>query len=277
MHPARLLSCLALLLVTARPSSLHAGSAVPLVPAAGLWTVRVDAGTPTGPAWHFLVDTGTTQTVVSTSAARTIGLVVTPGSRLLTPAGPVAVGQARLPVLGLGDRVRRDVPVLVADLSALGRDPRIDGILGMDVLDADRIVLDLALGQLTLVDGASDHIARRGTAQAVRYLGGRLVVDVNLDGRVHGLVLDSGASTTVLYAATSRGAAVDVRSAGGAVSGRTRRTELSVGRLALGPVSAVHVAPPAMATGAAGLLPATLFARIDIDRRAGVVRLQPRR
>lgn len=277
MPPHRLLSCLVLVVATARPSPLLAGAAVPLVPLAGLWTVRVDAGTRGGRPWHFLVDTGTTQTIVSAIAARQLGLEVTAGPQLRTPAGPVDAGQARLPVLGLGDRIRRDVPVLVADLSALGRDPRIDGILGMDVLDADRIVLDLVRGQLTLVDGDSDDIARRGTALPVREMAGRLVVDVSLDGRVRGLVLDSGASATVLYEDTTRGAPVRVRSAGGTGAGRTQRAELSVGRLVLGPVSAVRLAPPAVATGAAGLLPATLFSRIDIDRRAGLVRLQPRR
>lgn len=252
-------------------------STVPLhLLSAGLWTTPVDAG-PGGPVWHFLVDTGTTQTILSDAAARRAGLTVGAGPRLLTPAGPVAVGETTLPVLRVGARSRRDVAVLVADLSVLGRDPRIDGILGMDVLDAERIVLDLAAGELTLVDGDSDDVARRGTALPARVVAGRLLLDARLDGRARTLVLDSGATATVVYDPAPAGAAVDLRTAGGVATGRTRRTELAVGAVVVGPVRAVRLLAPPVPTGAQGLLPAALFARIDFDRRAGLVRLIPRR
>lgn len=269
-----LLASMGMVVPAGTQSAARAVTLQPLAP--GLWTAPVDAGA-TATGWHFLVDTGSTHTILSALAARRAGLPVAAGGRLLTPAGPVEVGATRLPVLRLGDRVRRDVPVLVADLSALGRDPRIDGILGMDVLDAERVVLDLAAGELTLVDGASDHVPRRGTALPTREVAGRLVVEARLDGRARTLVLDSGAAATVVYDEAPAGAAVDLMTAGGVASGRTRRTELAVGAVIVGPVRAVRLLPPAVPTGAHGLLPAALFARIDIDRRAGLVRLIPRR
>ncbi len=244
--------------------------------APGLWTAPVDAG-PGQPMWHLLVDTGTTHTILSEAAARGAGLTVVPGGRLLTPAGAVEVGATRVPMLRIGSRTRLDVPVLVGDLSALGRDPRIDGILGMDGLDADRVVLDLVLSRLTLVDGPGDDVARRGTVLPARTLGGRVIVDARVDGAWRGLVLDSGAAATVVFDGDGLGAAVDLRTAGGVTGGRERRSELAVGGLVIGPVRAVRIRPPAVATGAEGLLPAALFARIDIDRVAGVVRVQPRR
>jgi hypothetical protein len=90
-------------------------------------------------------------------------------------------------------------------------------------------------------------------------------------------VLDSGSAATVVFDRRGEGVAVDLRTAGGVTRGRERRSELAVGGLVIGPVRAVRVPPPAVATGADGLLPAALFARIDIDRVAGVVRVQPRR
>ena len=259
------------------PSPAEAATTVSLrVWAPGLWTAPVDAG-PGQPVWHLMVDTGTTHTILSEAAAREAGLIVAPGGRLLTPAGPVDVGATRVPILRLGSRTRLDVPVLVADLSALGRDPRIDGILGMDGLDADRVVLDLTLSRLTLVDGPGDDVARRGTVLPARTLGGRVIVEARIDGERRGMVLDSGAAATVVFDGEGAGAAVDLRTAGGVTSGRERRSELAVGGVVFGPVRAVRMPAPAVATGAEGLLPAVLFARIDIDRVAGVVRVQPRR
>lgn len=259
------------------PSPAGAATTVSLrVWAPGLWTAPVDAG-PGQPMWHLLVDTGTTHTILSEAAARGAGLAVVPGGRLLTPAGAVEVGATRVPMLRIGSRTRLDVPVLVGDLSALGRDPRIDGILGMDGLDADRVVLDLVLSRLTLVDGPGDDVARRGTVLPARTLGGRVIVDARVDGARRGLVLDSGAAATVVFEGDDLGAVVDLRTAGGVTGGRERRSELAVGGLVIGPVRAVRIRPPAVATGAEGLLPAALFARIDIDRVAGVVRVQPRR
>ncbi len=277
MSPSPTCRVLVLLLTLAVRPGAAAASSVDLLPLSpGLWTAPVDAG-PGQPVWRLLVDTGTSQTILSELTARRAGLTLTSGGRLLTPAGPVEVGAARLPLLRVGDRLRRDVPVLVADLSVLGRDPRLDGILGMDVLDADRLVLDLVGGTLTLVDGPSDHVARRGAAMPVRAVGGRVVVEARVDGWPRQLVLDSGAAATIVYDHVSRGAPVALRTAGGTAAGRMRRTELAVGAVVVGPVRAVLAAPPLVPTGAEGLLPAALFARVDLDRRAGELRLLPRR
>lgn len=270
-------SFVALLLVVAGVTPAWARATVSLrALSPGLWTAPVETAAGQ-PPWHLLVDTGTTRTIVSDLAARKAGLEVVPGERLLTPAGPVDAGAARLPRLRVGDRLRTDVPVLVADLSALGRDPRLDGVLGMDLLDADRVVFDFVAGDLTLVDGPSDHVARRGTAMPARELGGRVVVEARLDGRPRMLVLDSGAAAPTVYDSATRGAVVDLRTAGGAVAARMQRTELAVGGVVIGPVRAVRTPAPAAPTGAEGLLPTALFARVDLDRRTGVLRLQPRR
>jgi len=272
----------AALLATAHPGEAAAArAALPLEPlSAGLWTVTVDA-TPVVPGitarWRFLVDTGSTHTVIAEAAAARAGLTVAPGRWLLTPAGRIEVGEARLPELRLGDRVRAGLPVLVTDLAALGRDPRIDGILGMDVLDADRLVLDLVAGTLLLTDADDTRVARRGSRLPARTVNGRLVVDARVDGRVRALVLDSGAAITVLYDDPRAGAEVRLGTAGGARLGRATRAELSAGALHLGAVPAVRVQPPATRAAGEGLLPAAVFARIDIDRVTGRVHAVPRR
>jgi len=253
---------------------------LPLRPlGSGLWTAEMAVGP--GAPWRVLVDTGSTHTVIAATAAARAGLTVTPGRLLLTPAGLVDVGSTRLPRLALGDHVRHDVPVLVADLSALGRDPRIDGILGMDVLDADTIVLDLVAGRLIL--GAPGVARRReGTALSADGVDGRLVVEASVDGRPRRLVLDSGAATTLLYDDGTRGARgaagdVGVATAGGTRRGRATRAEVSVGPVRLGPVPAIRVAAPAAVMPAEGVLAASVFSRIEIDRAGGRVHVVPRR
>lgn len=280
MSTTGLLVCAALAALVFPPAAT-ASSSVPLVPLAdGLWTVAVDTRTDAAEAssrWQFLVDTGSTHTVLAEAAAVRAGLPVTRGRWLLTPAGLLEVGETRLPALVLGDRVRRDVTVLVADLAALGRDPRIDGILGMDVLDADRIVLDLRGGVLSLLDGTSRPASRRGTALPARLVGGRLVVEARVNGRPRSLVLDSGAAVTVLYEAAAGGADVRLGTAGGTRGGLAARAELSVGGVHLGPVPAVRILPARPPVAGEGLLPAAVFARIEIDRTAGLVHVVPRR
>ncbi len=280
MSTTRLL-VFAVLAAVGVPPPASAAPAVPLRPlSGGLWTVAVDTRTDAADAttrWHFLVDTGSTQTVLAEAAAARAGLAVARGRWLLTPAGLIEVGETRLPALVIGTRVRRDVAVLVADLTALGRDPRIDGILGMDVLDAGRIVLDLQAGALSLIDGGPGGQSRQGSALVARQVDGRLIVQATVDGRPRALVLDTGAAVTVLYEDAATGAALRLGTAGGGRSGLAARAELSVGGLHLGPVPAVRVRAQRPSTAAEGVLPGGVFARIDIDRATGVVHVVPRR
>ena len=249
---------------------------VPLVQLdSGLWTLPVGSRHTARP-WRFLIDTGSTRTLLSAAAAREAGLAVSDGAGVVTPGGRVAAGEATLDDLRIGDRVLTGFPVLVLDLGALGRAGAIDGILGMDALAHDRVFLDLAGGQLSFVEAGAAATAR-GTAATMRQESGRVLLEARLDGVTRTLVLDSGAAHVVVYDTRPVGAPVQLTTAGGGAAGRVGRASLSLGAVHLGAVPAVRVTAPALRAGSDGLLPASLFASIYIDRAAGEVRLVPRR
>jgi predicted aspartyl protease len=269
-------SCVSCALGLLAPAPALAGRAVPLVAfSPGLWTVEV-AAPGGGPAWRWLVDTGSTHTVLSTSAASRAGLPVEPGGRLLTPAGVIEAGAVELPPFRLGGWLQPARRVLVAPLAAIGRDPRLDGILGMDVLGGGPVVLDLAGGALLL---GQERPAGAGQGEAVpaRVHGGRLVVDVEVDGALRTMVLDSGAQVPVVFDAAPAGAGVTIGTVAGAQPARASRAELRVGDVSLGGVPTVRVPPPRARTGSDGLLPAAMFARVYLDPVRGDVRVVPRR
>ncbi|MEZ5293751.1 MAG: retropepsin-like aspartic protease [Vicinamibacterales bacterium] len=250
-------------------------SSVPLEPfGRGLWTVAVSAG-PSAPTWRFLVDTGASRTVLDATAARRGGIPVAPGARLVTPAGTVDAGLATLAELRLNGRVRTALRVVVVDLSALGRPPVLDGILGMDVLDGDHVVFDFAHGRLGFPAAAEAAALSAGTPVPIREVGGRLIVEARVNGAARDLVLDSGAEVAVIYDAGA-GGGTRLATAGGPARGRSVETLVALGRLPLGLMRALLVAAPAGRTGAAGVLPAARFTWIHLDRTAGVVRLVPR-
>jgi Aspartyl protease len=270
-------ACLVLMVVglLVAPHPASAGPSIPLEPfAPGLWTVRIDLPDGGG-RWRFLLDTGSSHTVVATEAARRAGLSVVPGGQLLTPAGLITVGETALPPFRLGGHPQPGRRVQVAPLDAMGGDTRLDGILGMDALAGAPFVLDLAGGQLLLL--AADATGRgEGVAVPARTHAGRVVVEVEVDGAPRAMVLDSGAQVPVVFEAGS-GASVTLATAGGARPARAARAELRVGRVQLGGVVTLRVPPPAARTGSDGLLPITMFSRVFVDAARGVVRVVPRR
>lgn len=269
-HAAPPVAAVLVCVVMAAP--LHA---VPLRPLGeGLWTVTVTAVPNTTP-WRFLVDTGTTHTLLSQGAARRAGLTVTAGRPLLTPAGPVATGEATLPTFHLGDRRRTAFRVLVVDLAAVGHHEPVDGVLGMDALTDDRVWLDLAGGQLAF-PSAEEGTRIAGTGVVARRFGGRFVVEAQLDGTERTLVLDSGAVQLVMFDADGGGAPVRLATAAGLITGWSGRGDLALGGLRLGTVPILRLPAPAGRLGSDGLLPTALFGSVYIDRIRGEVRLVPR-
>lgn len=250
---------------------------VPLVRlASGLWTVAVQAG-PKARPWRFLVDTGSTHTLISPAAARRAGLVVRPGRHLRTPLGVVSAGETTIAGLSIGGRRVEALVALVVELGGHGAAEPIDGILGMDALTGDRLTLDLVAG--TLAVGDADVRAGRPAGHVVpaRVVAGRMLVDARVGGQRRTLVLDSGASHLVLFDDDDAGAPVGLTTAGGTGAARAGRAELALGDVRLGAVPTLRMASPTGRAGSDGLLPVALFASIALDRTAGELRVVPRR
>jgi aspartyl protease len=88
---------------------------------------------------NLMLDTGATHTVISQRLAGILSLRPVGRSAIQTVGGVIAVTISRLRSLKLGEAEVSDLPVVVHDFS---RDPRIDGLLGMDFLSRYRFGLD---------------------------------------------------------------------------------------------------------------------------------------
>ncbi len=242
----------------------------------GLWAVTVRVAGSARP-WRFLLDTGSTHTLLSTDTARRAGLDVRPGRQVATPGGLSPAGESTLVGLDLGGRLLPPLRVLVVDLVAIGGSARVDGILGMDAIGESRLHLDLVGGRLSFPEASEPSRQRGGQPVPARIVDGRVLVDAHVGGRRRTLVLDSGAAGLVLYDDRDAGTSVRLGTAGGSTGARAGRAELAIGALRLGAVPALRLAAPPGRSGSDGLLPAALFVSIDIDRAAAEVRLVPRR
>ena len=90
-------------------------------------------------AGNLMLDTGATHTVISQRLAEMLSLRPMGRSAVQTVGGVIGVTISRLRSLKVGAAEVSDVPIVVHDFS---RDPRIDGLLGMDFLGRYRFGLD---------------------------------------------------------------------------------------------------------------------------------------
>jgi hypothetical protein len=97
---------------------------------------------------NLTLDTGATNTVISRRLAGLLSLRPSGNAAVQTVGGVIAVTVARLQSLKVGDAEANDLPVIVHDFS---RDPRLEGLLGMDFLGRYRIGLDIQKQVLVLL------------------------------------------------------------------------------------------------------------------------------
>lgn len=88
---------------------------------------------------NLMLDTGATHTVISQRLARLLSLRAIGKSPVSTVGGVIAVNIARLRSLKVGEAEVTDLQIIVHDFS---RDPRVEGLLGMDFLGRFRFGLD---------------------------------------------------------------------------------------------------------------------------------------
>jgi predicted aspartyl protease len=145
---------------------------------------------------NFVLDTGTIHSTFNSRIAGKLNL------RDEVPAGLVVMGgreraeDATLPSLELGPVQRSNLQIVTADLSSFQRflPVRIDAIIGLDVLGPRPFVIDY-----------SAHVIRFGPLPALpvslplRLDRGLAVFDAEIDHRPVHLLLDTGASSLVLF------------------------------------------------------------------------------
>jgi hypothetical protein len=96
---------------------------------------------------NLTLDTGATNTVISRRLAGLLSLRTVGNAAVQTVGGVIPVAIARLRSLRVGEAEVTDIPVVVHDFS---RDPRVEGLLGMDFLGRYRIGLDVQKQVLVL-------------------------------------------------------------------------------------------------------------------------------
>jgi len=230
---------------------------------------------------RFLIDTGSTSTIVSERLAASLGLMPYATTTTLTVTGSYRATVVTLPPLTIAGETFAGTTASVAPLTALRDvDPLLEGILGQDVLGRVNWLLDYRRKLLTLdsADRLSGDVT--GSRIAARLIEARPVVETAAAGAgVLRLVLDSAATHVLLFGNNSP--TMVTQSALLATNARTasvttaRWPHLLLGRLRFTDVPVVLIPAPATA-GENGLLPTSLFSAVYFDNHHAEVVLNAR-
>ena len=241
--------------------------------------------------FDFLLDTGTNVTLVTPALARRLDLSATSQVSLITLAGPELVPRSVLDNVALGTKSTKQLEVLFDDLLGVrSLDAKICGVLGQNFLSQFNYLLNYRERHLEFE--TEGEMARRlaGTRLAVEQHEGKLIVSSQATTPLEAalrLVLDSGASHLVIFAAASgklslepelRAGTLIPTSAAGQPIKLGRLTRLRIGSecivnlpVALIEDRALHENRPED-----GLLPTSLFHSIFFQNDKRIVILNPR-
>jgi predicted aspartyl protease len=272
---AKIFFCIALMMIAVlAPRPVSAEVVVRIDESGGIVVPVIIDGS--GP-FSFLLDTGSTHSVVSQSLADRLALHVVAKTSVSTSAGrewrPVVEMNQTTIESARSARLLASVATR-AQLDAVARG--IDGIIGQDFLFALNYTLDYRRKRLAWNDGASNAA---GVRLPLVMQGGRYLVRVTSSSDESPLLLvpDSGASGFVAYERNgstklSLGPAagsITVHSLSGAQSARTmmlRELRFGTVRIRNQPVAVVTRDPEDLVEGD-GLLPLHLFASVTFNAR----------
>ena len=159
----------------------------------GRMTVPVRIGAD-GP-FRFLLDTGAQNTVVSTALAVQLGLPAGRRARLVGVAGTQMVSTVEIDQIDLGKRSYYGLLAPTLEARNIGA----DGIIGLDSLQNQRVLLDFRRN-LIAVDDAKSLGGNRGyeiVVTARRRSGQLIMTEAMLDGVRVNVVIDTGAETSI--------------------------------------------------------------------------------
>ncbi len=159
----------------------------------GHMTVPVSFGDH-GP-FRFLIDTGSQNTVLSSALATTLALQPTSKATLIGFAGSQQAATVVIDQLDLG---RRSYYGLLAPLLN-GADMGADGILGLDSLQGQRVLIDFRKGLIAVNDAKTlgGNTGYEIVVTARRKSGQLIMAQARIDGVTTSVVIDTGAETSV--------------------------------------------------------------------------------
>jgi predicted aspartyl protease len=144
---------------------------------------------------NFLLDTGASFTILDRRLARKLHLNELPGV-LAGVNGRVAAGRAIAPNLQIGSTRRDNLSVVIEDLSCFDKalPVHIDAVIGLDLVGQGAFEIDYSSHQINFGPLPSLKNSLR-----LRMSGGLPLVDAKLDQTSVHLVLDTGASSLILF------------------------------------------------------------------------------
>jgi len=213
------------------------------------------------PAW-FAVDTGAALTIVDAKKAHMLGLASL-GKTIELP-NEIEVNDRTVPVanlqslsvgtanLGSGPVALIDLTPFRARLRSEGSLVSMDGILGLDILERYRAIIDCAQERIYMQIGSPDELA--GIQQEIRKRhlksipmritrSGALEIEGYLSGRRYSFVVDTGGFTTLLPVQVAQESGIPIIHTGVNAKGIYSKTravwagiapQLSIGRYNLG-------------------------------------------
>lgn len=222
----------------------------------------------------FLLDTGSSHSVVSDRLAAAANAPTVARTVVTSPLGEEPRLVVRVDRLGVGPVFARGVLASVVSQSALDPAGKIRGILGQDVLAAQRYTLDFR-NRRVLWHDASPPPAAGAWTTAMCFETGRFLVEFSQRSSILRLVPDSGSQGLVLFermgrplpSSFARLAPVELSTLGNRRAVRRASIDvLHLGGLTLLNVAAAIVPRPAdMAHEGDGLLPLHIFERVTLD------------
>lgn len=145
--------------------------------------------------FHFIIDTGSQTTVIGSSVARSLALAPGRRVRVVGLAGAENIDTVLVEEVGLGRRSYYGLTAPVLEDRHIGA----EGIVGIDGLQQQRVLLDFVRNQLTVGDARS--LGGNGRFEIVviarRKAGQLIMTDAVIDGVRTNVIIDTGAEASV--------------------------------------------------------------------------------
>lgn len=156
-------------------------------------TVPVQIGTK-GP-YRFLIDTGAQRTVLSTDLAARLSLAPAQKRRVIGIAGAETADTVEIDEIGLGRRSFYGLTALLFESRHIGA----DGIVGIDSLQNQRVLLDFTRNRMAIGDAKSlgGNSGYEIIVTARRRAGQLIMTNAMIDGVRTDVVIDTGSDTSL--------------------------------------------------------------------------------
>lgn len=145
--------------------------------------------------YHFLVDTGSQGTVISTELAARLALAPISQRRVIGIAGTLIAGTTMLDEFSFGRDTQYDMMVVLFERRHIG----VDGIVGIDSLQDQRVLIDFTANSIAVGDARSQggNAGFEIVVTARRRAGQLVVTSAEIDGIRTAVVIDTGAETSI--------------------------------------------------------------------------------